>query len=82
MARVRREPAKWPGWRYGPFGEKAIFNSEAEVPHGWTRKPGELYVAPPSTMLDRENIIGQLETKGIEIDPTWGTAHMQKMLDK
>lgn len=26
----------WPSWAHGPKGESAIFNSEDEVPKGWT----------------------------------------------
>lgn len=26
----------WPSWAYGPNGESAIFESEAEIPKGWT----------------------------------------------
>jgi len=25
----------WPSWRYGPKGEAAVFESEADVPKGW-----------------------------------------------
>lgn len=29
----------WPSWRFGPNGQKAIFQSEEEVPDGWTDSP-------------------------------------------
>lgn len=29
----------YPGWRYGPGGEKALFNSAEDVPEGWTTAP-------------------------------------------
>lgn len=31
----------WPCWFYGPNGESAIFNSEDEVPEGWTNTQGD-----------------------------------------
>lgn len=32
----------FPGWRYGPKeGDAAIFNSEEEVPEGWTDNPND-----------------------------------------
>jgi hypothetical protein len=30
---------KFPGWRFGPEGQAEIFNSEDEVPLGWTDNP-------------------------------------------
>jgi len=29
----------WPAWRYNSEGEGRIFQSEAEVPKGWTANP-------------------------------------------
>lgn len=29
----------WPAWRYGPDGQKAIFQGPEEVPEGWTDVP-------------------------------------------
>lgn len=29
----------WPAWRYGPKGESAIFESEKDVPKGWSDQP-------------------------------------------
>lgn len=41
----------WPAWATGPDGEKQIFNSEAEVPAGWThhgeKKAGKSAPAAP-----------------------------------
>ena len=81
MRRRNVNDNSWPSWRYGPYGESAIFNSEAEVPHGWTKKPGEIYIAPTNTQLDRDDLIKQLTEQGILIDPTWGRAQMKKVLD-
>ena len=72
----------WPSWRYGPNGESGIFQSEAEVPYGWTRKPGEEFITRPSTeVLDRDELMSRLKAKDIDIHPAWGTAHMKRMLD-
>lgn len=30
---------KFPGWRYGPGGKHALFESEADVPAGWVDHP-------------------------------------------
>ncbi len=83
MARRSRDStfSGWPSWRYGPFGESAIFNSEAEVPYGWTKKAGEVYVPPESAFPDEATLVSQLEAQGITIDPTWGIAHMKRILD-
>ena len=33
------EHQDWPAWFYGPDGEAAVFESEADVPAGWTDHP-------------------------------------------
>jgi hypothetical protein len=30
---------KFPGWRYGPDGQSAIFECEADIPKGWEEHP-------------------------------------------
>jgi hypothetical protein len=30
---------KFPGWRYGPNGQSAIFESEKDIPAGWVDHP-------------------------------------------
>lgn len=81
VTRRRSELFRWPSWRYGPDGESGIFNSEEEVPTGWTRKPGVPFVQAEQIQLDREDLVAQLTTQGIEVNPTWGKAHMKKVLD-
>lgn len=82
MARRTREPVNsWPSWRYGPYGEAQIFNTESEVPHGWTKKPGEIYVPPENHSLDRDDLVRQLNELGITINPIWGKAHMKKVIN-
>lgn len=34
-------PIKFPGFRYGPNGQSQIFQSESEVPEGWTDNPND-----------------------------------------
>lgn len=73
----------WPGWRYGTDGKGAIFQCEADVPEGWTRKPGEpeeVFIPRAAVYHDQYELIAQLRDKGIEINPTWGVAHMHKVL--
>lgn len=73
----------WPGWRYGPDGKGAIFQCESDVPEGWTRKPGkpeEVFVPREVVYHNQDSLIAQLQAKDIDIDPTWGVAHMYKVL--
>lgn len=86
MARVRGNPTKeyWPSWRYGPEGQKGIFDCAEDVPAGWGRKPGELGpVIPqaPVEVLDRDALIFELHSLAIDINPQWGVAHMKKVID-
>lgn len=82
MRRSREKPdTSWPSWRYGPYGESAIFQRESDVPFGWTKKVGEVYVPPANFSLDKEDLIRQLLDKGIKLNPTWGSAHMKRILD-
>jgi len=39
----------WPAWRYGPNGESAIFQHEAEVPKDWVDSPAKVGKAPVKT---------------------------------
>jgi hypothetical protein len=72
----------WPSWRYSPSGEGKIFQSEAEVPIGWTKKPGEVYVPTAGPLrLNKDELISQLKAKGIDINPIWGSAQLKKVLD-
>lgn len=76
---------RWPSWRYGPGGQSAIYQCEADVPEGWTRKPDEapeVFMARPEPVrLDRAVLIDELHRYDIEINPTWGVAQMKKVLD-
>lgn len=43
------EMVYWPSWRFGPNGEKAVFNSAEEVPAGWSDAPQEAATSTEST---------------------------------
>lgn len=81
MARVKREPKRWPSWRFGPSGESAIFDREEDVPFGWSRKPGEVFVKTKPVTHDREFLISELTKLEIKVHPKWGVAHLKKVLD-
>lgn len=82
MARKARGVVEFPAWRYGPNGEAEIFNAETEVPFGWTKQPGQVFVPREGTARhDRADLIKQLEEAGITVNPTWSAAHMKKVLD-
>ena len=71
----------WPDLRYGPNGEEKLFYAAHEVPEGWTTKPDPGYVPPDQPEHDRDALVAKLQANGIEINPIWGKAHMQKVLD-
>lgn len=81
MGRKAREPVSWPAWRFGPNGESQIFNYAAEVPDGWTTQPGIPYVPVGRLVLDKDELIDQLERLNITVDPRWSAAHMKKVID-
>lgn len=76
----------WPAWFYSPVNEDCgIFSSEDLVPEGWTRKRGEPepeIEVHPTEILDKSKLIAELLERGIDIDPTWGNAHMKKVLSE
>lgn len=58
LPKVEGEPYSykaWPSWATGPNGETAIFDSEAEVPAGWSHhgtKKGAKAAAPVQAPVD------------------------------
>ena len=72
---------KWPDLRYSPEGVAKLFYSAEEVPFGWSNKHPGIFIDRPTEQLDREDLIKQLTTKNIKIKPTWGNAHMKKVLN-
>jgi hypothetical protein len=71
----------WPDLRYSPTGEAKLFQSAKDVPFGWTLKPPTNSMPRTTQVLDRDELIAELTKKEIAIKPTWGTAHMKKVLD-
>ncbi len=72
----------WPDLRYGPNGECKLFYAPEDVPHGWRQRPDQPYVVEHAPIaLTKEELIEQLQNKGVEIDPRWGLAHLKKVLD-
>lgn len=82
MPRRSKLDRDWPCWFHGPDGHSAIFNSPAEVPAGWTRhRPTQWVEPPPPPVIDEGAVRAKLIELGVEIDPTWGRAHLQKVLN-
>ena len=71
----------WPRWMYSPTGEGQIFQKESDVPEGWVRKIGDVYVKSGPVVYDYDDLVRQLNEKNIEINPIWGLAHMKRILD-
>jgi hypothetical protein len=82
MARIRRPAGPlWPAWFFSPSGDSAIFEKAADVPAGWVDRQHEVHVTPEPLAVDVEDTIKQLNDLGVWIDPTWGAAHLKKVLD-
>lgn len=71
----------WPDLRYSPTGEMKLFYSAEEVPADWTPKPPQNINTKPTEVLDHDLLVSQLERLGIPIKPTWGDAHMKRIID-
>lgn len=82
MARTRLPKESWPGWFHAPNGDSAIFSKEEEVPEGWSRQRQSAYEAPTPLAVDKESVLARLRALNIFVDPCWGVAHLQKVLDE
>jgi hypothetical protein len=71
----------WPDLRYGPHGEEKLFYCAEEVPSGWTNKRPIPFIDRPPVLLDRNELVAKLTELNVDVVPTWGTAHMKKVLD-
>lgn len=81
MVRRHKVFPSWPSWRYGPYGEAEIFECEADVPYGWTKKPGEVFEAPPQAEHhDRDQLISELAERGIIAPGHWSNSYMKELL--
>ena len=72
---------EWPAWYHGPDGHSAIFDSFNEVPAGWVRKRPPLFVPVRPAVIDEVDVRTKLIELGVAIDPSWGKAQLQKVLD-
>lgn len=81
MARERRIGNQWPAWFYAPDGDAAIYQTQQDVPEGWHRKKFIPYGAPAALSIDKDDTIRQLQLLGVEINPCWGAAQLQKVLN-
>lgn len=80
--RTREQMPVWPSWRYGPNGERLIFNTANDVPYGWTKKPQDIFVGVDANRLDRQQLIVDLEAKEIKVLGHWSTSYMKELLDQ
>ena len=71
----------WPDVRYSPTGESKLFYEAKDVPFGWTDKKPSMTATKPGKILDRQTLVNELELLGVEINPTWGVAHMKKVIN-
>jgi len=81
--RRRRNQIEWPRWCFGPDGESQLFEKREDVPEGWFDKPPLLFVHPePKPEINKESVLSKLKDLNIEIDPRWGRAKLQQVLDE
>lgn len=89
---------KFPGWRYGPKGEAEIFQTEADVPKGWTDNPNDFKKADtkaaapegdnppvppaPPAAFDRAAAVARLEAAGVKVKGNWGDKRIQTEVAK
>jgi hypothetical protein len=74
---------KWPDIRYNPATDEAkLFYEAGDVPPGWLKKLQKTKTPKTSVYYDKQELLDQLTSLGIEADPTWGTAHMKKVIDE
>lgn len=79
--RNRRIQVQWPGWWFGPDGDKALFQRPEDVPSGWKNRPQPEFVAPETKSLpNKTDVIAQLQTKNITINPRWGLGKLIQVL--
>jgi hypothetical protein len=86
MSRRNRAPKgpSWPAWFYGPEGAKGIYHKEEDVPDGWKRKadaPEPDLEVQATEVLDHDALVTKLKELNIRIKPTWGDAHMKRIID-
>lgn len=75
---------QFPGWRWGPHGEKQLFQTAAEVPPGWRNRPfpSEQLLGPEEgRRLNRDELKSALREKGVKLDPRWTVTKMEQLLN-
>jgi hypothetical protein len=77
LAKLKR----WPDIRYGPSGQIKLFYSPEEVPFGWTSDKPSTHMSQVDELLDHDELIAKLTEMGVEINHTWGHAHMKRIID-
>jgi len=83
-AKEKRETKKapWPDLRYNiATGEAKLFFKPEEVPKGWVKKQAIQFKKKPQIVHNKQGIINELLSRGVFVDPKWGTAHLQKVLN-
>lgn len=77
-------PVQFPGWYFGPDGQRGIFACSADVPQGWTDNPNDFPAKKakpddPNT-ASREEMYGALEARGIPFDKRWKDDRLKALL--
>lgn len=88
MARKVYVPVRYPGWFYGPDGEKAIFNREEDVPDGWKDHPWLKARGTNVSVFDVEDdfpgtdaeLSARLTELNIPHNPRWFRAKLLQLL--
>jgi len=74
--------APWPDLRYNIVtGEAKLFFKPEDVPKGWVAKPKNKFKPEPMKTYDKEKLIQELISFGVIVDPKWGSAHLNKVLN-
>lgn len=71
----------WPAWYHSPNGDSQVFERIQDVPYGWTKSPPVVFEHSDPLVVDEDVVRQKLTELGVDIDPTWGRAHLQKVLD-
>lgn len=78
------EPIKFPGWRFGPDGQRGIFECAADVPKGWTDNPNDfpaVKIKPDDpNKASREELYNALDARGIDYDKRWKDDRLKALL--
>lgn len=83
---------QWPAWYFGPNGEERIFQKIEDVPKGWQDHPSKFKPRAPEgetedaegepLELTREQIVADLERRGVSFKPTATDKALLRLLEK